>query len=48
MWTEMGQKLIGLSQETNTGVHRLEQMAAQGELLLKAINVNDIQLLYFY
>merc|ERR1712166_93324 len=32
---------IGLSEETTTGVHRLEQMAAKGELLFKAINVND-------
>lgn len=41
MWTKMGQKFIGLSEETTTGVHRLEQMAAKGELLFKAINVND-------
>ena len=40
-WTKMSEKLIGLSEETTTGVHRLNQMAAQGELLLRAINVND-------
>jgi len=40
-WTKMSQKLIGLSEETTTGVHRLNQMAAKGELLLRAINVND-------
>merc|ERR1719163_1849284 len=33
--------LIGVSEETTTGVHRLNQMSAKGELLLKAINVND-------
>jgi adenosylhomocysteinase len=41
MWTKMGKKFIGLSEETTTGVHRLEQMAAKGELMFKAINVND-------
>jgi adenosylhomocysteinase len=34
-------KLIGLSEETTTGVHRLNQMAAKGELMMRAINVND-------
>merc|ERR1711907_906550 len=33
--------IIGLSEETTTGVHRLEIMARKGELLFKAINVND-------
>ena len=40
-WTKMSQKLIGVSEETTTGVHRLYQMAEKGELLIKAINVND-------
>jgi len=40
-WTKMAERLIGLSEETTTGVLRLEQMAARGELLLRAINVND-------
>lgn len=40
-WTKMGQNFMGLSEETTTGVHRLEQMAKKGELLFKAINVND-------
>ncbi|MCB2187554.1 MAG: adenosylhomocysteinase [Deltaproteobacteria bacterium] len=31
----------GVSEETTTGVHRLYQMAAKGELLVPAINVND-------
>ncbi len=31
----------GLSEETTTGVHRLEQMHARGELKVPAINVND-------
>jgi len=33
--------LHGVSEETTTGVHRLEQMSLRGELLIKAINVND-------
>jgi len=41
MWTKMGEKFIGLSEETTTGVHRLQQMADRGQLLFKAINVND-------
>ena len=40
-WTKMSEKLIGVSEETTTGVHRLEQMAEKGELLCRAINVND-------
>jgi len=40
-WTKMSTKLIGVSEETTTGVHRLKQMSAKGELLLRAINVND-------
>ncbi len=31
----------GLSEETTTGVHRLYEMAAEGTLLVPAINVND-------
>jgi adenosylhomocysteinase len=31
----------GVSEETTTGVHRLEQMHARGELLIPAFNVND-------
>ena len=30
-----------MSEETTTGVHRLKEMAAKGELLFPAINVND-------
>jgi adenosylhomocysteinase len=37
----MANSLIGVSEETTTGVHRLNQMSAKGELLLRAINVND-------
>lgn len=33
--------IVGVSEETTTGVHRLEQMAEKGELLFPAINVND-------
>jgi len=37
----MANKLIGVSEETTTGVHRLQQMSKKGELLMRAINVND-------
>jgi adenosylhomocysteinase len=40
-WTKMAARLIGVSEETTTGVHRLNLMSARGELLLRAINVND-------
>ncbi|KAL0212385.1 hypothetical protein RCL1_006011 [Eukaryota sp. TZLM3-RCL] len=33
--------LIGVSEETTTGVHRLIQMEEQGKLLFPAVNVND-------
>jgi adenosylhomocysteinase len=41
MWQKMAAKLIGVSEETTTGVHRIEQMSQRGELLIRAINVND-------
>jgi len=41
MWTKLGKKMIGISEETTTGVLRLDEMSASGELLFKAINVND-------
>merc|ERR1711937_975513 len=37
----MSKKCQGVSEETTTGVHRLKQMAAKGELLFPAINAND-------
>merc|ERR1712100_790201 len=40
-WQKMSARLIGVSEETTTGVARLNQMSTNGELLLKAINVND-------
>jgi len=40
-WTKMAKSVRGVSEETTTGVHRLKQMAARGELLFPAINVND-------
>jgi adenosylhomocysteinase len=33
--------IVGVSEETTTGVHRLYQMATKGELPFAAINVND-------
>ena len=37
----MKQRLVGVSEETTTGVKRLYQMQANGTLLFSAINVND-------
>ncbi|WP_084100942.1 adenosylhomocysteinase [Demequina sp. NBRC 110051] len=40
-FTRMAAGILGTSEETTTGVHRLDQMHARGELLFPAINVND-------
>merc|ERR1711912_223782 len=40
-YTRMAAKLKGVSEETTTGVMRLKEMAAKGELLFPAININD-------
>merc|ERR1719192_3326744 len=40
-WTKMSKVCFGVSEETTTGVHRLVSMSKKGELLMKAINVND-------
>ena len=40
-WQKVASGVIGVSEETTTGVHRLYQMAQAGELLFPAINVND-------
>ena len=34
-------QIIGVTEETTTGVHRLKEMSAKGTLMLRAINVND-------
>ena len=40
-FTEQKSTLIGVSEETTTGVHRLYQLMEKGELTFPAINVND-------
>jgi len=40
-WQRVAASVIGVSEETTTGVHRLYQMQKNGELLFPAINVND-------
>ncbi|HET6289634.1 MAG TPA: adenosylhomocysteinase [Amycolatopsis sp.] len=40
-WTRIGEGVRGVTEETTTGVLRLYQLAAAGELLFPAINVND-------
>ena len=40
-FTRIAAGIVGVSEETTTGVHRLDQAHARGELLFPAINVND-------
>ena len=40
-YPEMLEKIHGITEETTTGVHRLYEMMAAGELKVPAINVND-------
>ncbi len=40
-WTAVGGTIVGVTEETTTGVHRLYEMARAGSLLFPAINVND-------
>lgn len=40
-FTRMAAGMIGVTEETTTGVHRLYELAAGGRLLFPAINVND-------
>jgi adenosylhomocysteinase len=40
-WHKVAKNVIGCSEETTTGVHRLEQMEKDGTLLFPVYNVND-------
>ncbi|GAB7048273.1 adenosylhomocysteinase [Catenuloplanes indicus] len=40
-WTNIAAGIKGVTEETTTGVHRLYEMQAAGNLLFPAINVND-------
>ena len=40
-WHKVQKNIIGVSEETTTGVHRLVQMEKEGKLLFPAYNVND-------
>jgi adenosylhomocysteinase len=40
-WTKTRDSICGVSEETTTGVHRLYEMAKNGQLPFAAINVND-------
>jgi adenosylhomocysteinase len=40
-FTRIAGDIIGVTEETTTGVHRLYELARAGELLFPAINVND-------
>jgi adenosylhomocysteinase len=41
LWTRIADGIIGVTEETTTGVHRLYQRQEAGTLLFPAINVND-------
>jgi adenosylhomocysteinase len=40
-WTRAAEGIVGVSEETTTGVHRLYDLQAKGKLRFPAINVND-------
>ena len=40
-WTKIAAEIKGVTEETTTGVHRLYELAKNGELQFPAINVND-------
>ena len=40
-YSRKGAQILGVTEETTTGVHRLNEMSAAGTLLFRAINVND-------
>jgi adenosylhomocysteinase len=40
-YSRKGARILGVTEETTTGVHRLKEMSAKGTLLFRAINVND-------
>ena len=40
-FTAIASEIMGVTEETTTGVHRLYELARAGELLFPAINVND-------
>jgi adenosylhomocysteinase len=40
-WTRCAADILGVSEETTTGVHRLYDLQAKGKLRFPAINVND-------
>ncbi|EFL89873.1 adenosylhomocysteinase [Ahrensia sp. R2A130] len=40
-FTKMRDQIVGVSEETTTGVHRLYQLVEEGQLPFPAINVND-------
>ncbi|MGH2906255.1 MAG: adenosylhomocysteinase [Solirubrobacterales bacterium] len=40
-YTKVAEAIMGVTEETTTGVHRLYELAETGDLLFPAINVND-------
>jgi adenosylhomocysteinase len=40
-YSRKGAQIMGVTEETTTGVHRLKEMSTKGTLMFRAINVND-------
>lgn len=40
-WREMVKKLVGVCEQTSSGVHRLQQREANGNLLFQVMSIND-------
>jgi len=40
-YSRKSEQIIGVTEETTTGVHRLNEMSVKGTLMFRAINVND-------
>jgi adenosylhomocysteinase len=40
-WTRVAGEIVGVTEETTTGAHRLYELERDGKLLITAINVND-------
>ena len=45
-FTKMREQIVGVSEETTTGVHRLYELQEKGLLPFPAINVNDLSLIH--
>ena len=44
-WTRIGADILGVTEETTTGVHRLYELAKSGALMFAAIIVNEMPMI---